>query len=62
MEMSGQPHVPRRFNPEERVCVSHWNVGWVGPRASLDVLGEETNVFQYIETNVMHFLFNFIEN
>jgi hypothetical protein len=38
MKVSGQVHAPGSFIPVERAPSTYWIGGWVGPRASLDVM------------------------
>jgi hypothetical protein len=33
---------PGRFTPREKASVTHWNGGWVGPRAGFDDVGKRT--------------------
>jgi hypothetical protein len=45
--MSGQVHAPVTLPPREIAHCIHWIGGWVGPRASLDVM-EKTKIFSML--------------
>jgi hypothetical protein len=36
--VNGQLYAPAAIPPEERFPDTHWTEGWVGPRASMDVV------------------------
>jgi hypothetical protein len=39
------------FTPEEKALGTHWIGGWVGPRASLDVVTKEKNPITALHGN-----------
>jgi len=47
MEVSGQLHAPDCFTPRQD---PHWIGGWVGPRASLDMVAKRTYLYHYQES------------
>jgi hypothetical protein len=45
MEVSGQLHILTALLPEEKVPGIQWIKGWVGHRASLDMVAKRKNPF-----------------
>jgi hypothetical protein len=44
MEVNGQLHNPRRFNPGKTVTTIHWIGGWVGTKADIHALDKRSVV------------------
>jgi hypothetical protein len=50
MEVSGQLHAPADLTSGQKVPVTHWTGGWVGPRFGLDA-AEKIKIFHCQELN-----------
>ena len=59
MEVSGQFHAPAAL-PTEKYCDTDRKGDWLGPRAGLDIFGEEKNILNKINSKYYNIYYLFI--